>query len=71
MPIQISVTCAELFEKKLKTANPKGVIGVFVQKILERVILIFLQLFAFNLKQLGKTFLNRELANQIRSLKKS
>ena len=71
MPIQISVTCAELFEEKLKTTNPKGVIGVFVQKILERVILIFFQLFAFNLKQLRKTFLNRELANQIRSLKKN
>ena len=67
MPIQISITCAEVFEKK------KGVIGFFAQKILERLIyiLIFFQLFAFNLKQLGKMFFNRETANQIRSFKKN
>ena len=72
MPIQISITCAEVFEKKLWTTNPKGVIGFFAQKMLERLIyiLIFFQLFAFNLKELGKMFFNREMANQIRALKK-
>ena len=67
MPIPISIPCAEVFEKK------KGVIGFFAQKILERLIyiLIFFQLFAFNLKQLGKMFFNRETANQIRSFKKN
>ena len=41
--------------------------------MLERLIyiLIFFELFAFNLKQLGKMFFNREMANQIRGLKKN
>ena len=42
MPIQISITCAEVFEKKLWTTNPKGVIGFFAQKMLERLIYILI-----------------------------